>query len=157
MFYFLWIHFNLSVDKGAFNEVNLFLENFSKIAEDYEYKQAEKYQLLDEQRVFAQQRALNDARNASEKYELSFKFSSDAMTITFLGAKAIIQTLLNDYDAAEKSLRQAEETSREQAIIIPFVAQIGLIAGFYLNIRLLEESILSNNESMISMYRKQAR
>jgi class 3 adenylate cyclase/tetratricopeptide (TPR) repeat protein len=154
--YYIFIHSELRTYKGAFNDIYPLLDKLSKIYDDYEYKQARQYQLMIEPIVFTQQRALNDALKAIEKYELLFKTGSDMVTIAFFGLKAMIQILTNDLDAAEKSLRQAEEIYRKQAIVHHFTAHNYLFSRTYLSIRLFEESMCSSKESTISKYRKQA-
>jgi class 3 adenylate cyclase/tetratricopeptide (TPR) repeat protein len=154
--YYIFIHSELRTYKGAFNDIYPLLDKLSKIYHDYEYKQARQYQLIIEPMVFTQQRALNDALKAIEKYELLFKTSSDVIAIAFLGLKTMVQILTNDLDAAEKSLRQAEEIYRKQAIVHHFTAHNYLFSRTYLSILLFEESICSSKESTISKYRKQA-
>ena len=154
--YFLFIHSELRIYKGAFNDLHPLLKKLSKIYNDYEYKQARQYQLLIESMLFTHQRALNDARKAIEEYELLYKTGPDMMAIGLLGLKAMFQILINDFDAAEKSLRQAEDISREQAIVHHFIAHHCLFSRTCLSIRLFEESMGPGKESVISKYRKQA-
>ncbi len=85
------------------------------------------------------------------------KIGSDPFRLASLGFKALIQILLKDLSGAEKSLNQAEEYYRKQAIVPPITAAQYLVPRFFLDIELLEESILSNNKSTISKNRKNAR
>ncbi|UCF57723.1 MAG: AAA family ATPase, partial [Deltaproteobacteria bacterium] len=150
------IHGMLKSGKGEFNNAYPLLEKLSKISDDYEYKWAKQYQLLGELAVFVEQRALNDARKVLEKYESLFKIGSDMDTLSFLGSKAQVQMLINDYDGAEKSFRQIEEIFRKQGIAFLFAAVPYYHSRFLGDIRLLEESMLLNNKSNISKYRRQA-
>jgi len=155
VYYYLG-HCGLKIAQGKFNDAYPLLEKLSKLADDYEYKIARQHQLSLECGLFLQRRKLNDARTSVERYSLLFKIGPDMETISFLGGKAELQILLNDYDGAEKSLRQAEEIYRKQGMVFPFSAAPYLRSRFSLEIRLLEESILSSNKSNISKYRKEA-
>jgi len=155
--YYLFIHSELRIYKGLFNEVYPLSNKLSRMYDNYEYKQAKQFQLTIEPIVFIQKMAPSDALKAVKKYELLFKIGSDMMAISFLGLKAFVQILIGDYDTAKKSVRQAEIISKEQPIVHPFVSQGSLFARFDLTIRMLEEALLSNEESTVSRYRKQAK
>jgi len=152
---FLWTHCYLKFYKGMFNDAYSLLEKFVKFANDYEYKEGMRYQLVCELATLLELRKLNDARRPVEKYELLFKNVTDTESILFLGWRAKLQILLNDYDEAEKSVRQAWEIYRKNDIVFPFYAEPYLWSRFILDIRLLEESIFNNNKPDIKKYGKQ--
>jgi tetratricopeptide (TPR) repeat protein len=145
------------VYRGDFNDADPLLDNLSKIYDDYEYKFAKRIRLISELAFFIHRRGLNDAQKVFEKYDLLFKMGSDMETVFFLGFKAEVQILSNDYDGAEKTLRQAEQIYRKHGIVFPFMVEMYLRSRFSLDILLLEGSILSNDKSNISKYMKQAR
>jgi class 3 adenylate cyclase/tetratricopeptide (TPR) repeat protein len=151
----LWIHCYLKTYRGMFNDAYSLLEKFLKIANDYEYKEGMRLQLVCELATLLELRKLNDARRPVEKYELLFKNVGDTETMLFLGWKAKLHILLNDYDEAEKSVRQAEEIARKNDIVPPIFAEPYLWSRFHLDIGLLEESIFNNNKAGIRKYGKQ--
>ena len=155
--YYLYIHIMSKVFRGDFNDADPVLDKLSKIYDDYEYKFARQTRLISELAFFIHRRGLNDAQKVFEKYDLLFKTGSDMETVSFLGFKAEVQILSNDYDGAEKTLRQAEEIYRKHGIVFPFMVEMYLRSRFFLDILLLEGSILSNNKSNISKYMNQAR
>jgi class 3 adenylate cyclase/tetratricopeptide (TPR) repeat protein len=155
--YYLHVHIMSKVSRGKLNDVYPLLEKVSKIFDDYEYKFAKQIRLMGELAFFIQRRGLDDAQKVFEKYDLLFKMGSDMETVNFLGFKAEVQILSNDYDGAEKSLRQAEQIYRKHGIVFPFMVEMYLRSRFSLDILLFEGSILSYNKSNISTYRKQAR
>jgi class 3 adenylate cyclase/tetratricopeptide (TPR) repeat protein len=151
----LWTHCYLKIYKGMFNDAYSLLEKFLKIANDYEYKEGMRLQLLSELATLLEVRKLNDALRPVEKYELLFKNVTDTETMLFLGGRTKLQILLNDYDEAEKSVRQAEEIYRKNDIVPPIFAEPYLWSRFHLDIGLLEESIFNNNKPDIKKYGKQ--
>jgi hypothetical protein len=149
------LHGWVKVFQGDFN-IQPLIDKLSKIADDYEYKIARQSQLQLELGSFVQFRKLNDALKSVEKWEL-FKVSSDIyFTLYFFGLKAELQNLCKEYNEAEKSLIQGEDFYRKQAVVPPMFTSAYLLARFFLDISLLEESILSKNKSSTSKYRKQA-
>ena len=123
----------------------------------YEYEIARANQLCLETELLSQYRNLHGAQELVEKLELStIKIGSDPLRLISLGYKVLIQILLKDLVEAEKSLNQAEECYRKQAVVPPCYASTYLPARFFLDLELLEESILSNNKSGLSKYRKNA-
>jgi len=153
---YLFVHGVEKSCKGEFSNVYPLLDKLSKISGDYQYKEAKRHELIGEQIVLLQQRALNDARKALEENELLFGIGSDAWTTFYLGYKGDLQILINDIDGAEKTLRQALEICRELGLMPPFAEQPYLLSRFFWDTRLLEESIFPNNKSSISKYSKQA-
>jgi tetratricopeptide (TPR) repeat protein len=154
--YYLSIHLQIKNYRGAFEDAYPLLDNLSKIYDDYVYKMAKQLELINRLGGLIIRRALNDARKAADKYELLFKIGSDGMMIVFLGLKAKVQILINDYDGAEKSLKLTEDICRKLGFAIPQITIYYLLSRFFLDIRFLEKSILSDNKSNISKYRKQA-
>jgi tetratricopeptide (TPR) repeat protein len=155
--YYLYVLIMSKVSRGDFNDADPLLDKLSKIFDDYEYKFSKQSRLIGELAFFIQRRGLNDAQKVFEQYDLLFKMGSGMETVSLLGFKAEVQILFNDYDGAEKTLSQAEQIYRKHGIVFPFLVQTYLRSRFSLDIRLLEGSILSNNKSNISTYRKQAR
>jgi tetratricopeptide (TPR) repeat protein len=127
-----------------------------KFANDYEYREGMRLQLVSELNALLELRKLHDARRLVEKYEVLFKNLTDAENILFLGLKAKLQVFLNDFDGAEKSVRQAGEIHRENDIVPPIFAEQYLWSRFILDIRLLEESMNKNNSADIRKYGRQA-
>jgi len=142
--------------QGKLNEVYPLLEKLSEIADDYEFENAKIWQLLLELQLFIQYRRLNEFQKSIEKWELLYKIGADMNTIMFLGCKAELPILLKDYDGVEGTFSHIKEISKKQAFVPPMVKEPYLWSRFSLDIRLFEESILSNNKSNFSKYRKQA-
>jgi tetratricopeptide (TPR) repeat protein len=153
--FIFWVHCYLKTYKGMFNDAYSLLEKFSGIVNDYEYKDGMRFQLINELTTLVEVRKLNDARRPIEKYEFLFKNEADAEEILFLGLKARFQILLNDYDEAEESVRQAEEIYRKHDIVFPIFTEPYFWSRFILDIRLLEESIFKNNKADINKRGKQ--
>jgi hypothetical protein len=158
-FYNVTMHFlilgTLKSWQGKFNKAYLFIENLSNIADSYEYKIARGMQLNLEATLFLSCRKLNDARKSIETYESLFKAGSDMNTMMFLGIKAELQIRLNDFNGAEKTLRQAEEIFTKQIFVTPALATSYFLSRFLLDVRLLEESIVNKNKTDIKKYGKQ--
>ncbi len=147
----------VKLDQGEFKTVYPLLEKLSTIADSYEYEVARANKLARRTHLLIQCRKLYDAQKSADKLELSaIKIGSDPYRLASLGLKAKIQILLKDLAGAEKSLNQAEEYYRKQAIVPPLYAAPYLVARFFLDIELFEESILSNNKSTISKHRQNA-
>jgi len=110
-----------------------------------------------ETELLFQYRNLHGAQELVEKLELStVKIGSDPLRLISLGYKVLIQILLKDFVEAEKSLNQAEECFRKQAVVFPVYASTYFPARFFLDLELLKESIFSNSKSGVSKYRKNA-
>jgi len=153
--FFLWIHCYLKIYKGMFNDAYSLLEKFLKIANDYEYKEGMRLQLVCDLETLLELRKLNDARRPVEKYELLFKNVTDAENILFLGLKAKLKILLHEYDEAEKPIKQAEEIYRANDIVPPIHAEQYLWSRLIMDIKFLEESFNKNNPAEIKKYGKQ--
>ena len=91
-------------------------EKLTKIAEEYEFKIAMYYEVILELLFFLHVRRMSDVRKLVENYDWLFKSGSDLASNFFLGGKAELQTILKDYDLAEKSLKQVEEINRKQSV-----------------------------------------
>jgi tetratricopeptide (TPR) repeat protein len=147
----------VKLDQGEFKTVYPLLEKLSTIAERYDSEIARTLQFSRETQLLIQCRKLYDAQKSADKLELStIKIGSYIYRLVSLGYKAQIQILLKDLAGSEKSLNQAEEFYRKQAIVPPLYAAPYLVARFFLDIELLEESILSKNKSTILKHRKNA-
>lgn len=143
-------------EQGEFEAAYPFLEKLSKIADTYEFELARSYQVVMGALLFTQSRKLYDAERSLEKMELSsIKIGSDPWRLMSLGLKARIQILLKDFAGAESSLYQGEEDYKKLSLV-PNYTVAYLLARFFLDIELLEESILSNNLSAVSRHRKNA-
>jgi class 3 adenylate cyclase/tetratricopeptide (TPR) repeat protein len=146
----------IKVYQGEYKEGLLSLEKLLKIGNDFEYREAIRYHLLDELETSLLLRNLNDAQRTVEKYELTFKVGKDTDSMIFLGRKAELQILLNDYDEAEKSVRQAGEIFRKQDMVLPMFAGSYLWSRFLLDISFLKEAKVSNDKLKISKQKKLA-
>jgi len=147
----------VKLEQGEFNVVHSALKKLSEIADTYEYEIARALQFGRETHLLIQRRKLYDAQKWVEKWELStIRIGSDSHRLTSLGFKAQIQILLKDLAGAEKSLSQADELYSRQAFVPPAYGTPYLLARFFLDIKLLNEAILSNNKSTIAKHRKNA-
>ena len=147
----------VKLEQGEFKAVYPLLEKLSKIADIYEYEIARANQLCLETELLFQYRNLHGAQELVEKFESStVKIGSDPLRLISLGYKVLIQILLKDLVEAEKSLNQAEDCYRKQTDVFPVYASTYFPTRFFLDLELLEESILSNNKSGVSKYRRNA-
>ncbi len=145
----------VKLDQGEFKTVYPLLEKLSTIAERYDSEIARANQLCLETELLFQYRNLHGAQELVEKFESStVKIGSDPLRLISLGYKVLIQILLKDLVEAGKSLTQAEDCYRKQTDVFPVYASTYFPARFFLDLELLEESILSNNKSVVSKYRK---
>jgi class 3 adenylate cyclase/tetratricopeptide (TPR) repeat protein len=141
--------------QGKFNKVYPLIEKISKIADNYEYKIARQCQLILEIYRFLHCRKLDDARKSVETWESLFKASSDLNSMMVLGSKAELQIWLNDFNGAEKTLNQTKEIFTKQNLVNPASLIFYFTSRFHLDLRQLEESIISNNKADIRKYGKQ--
>ena len=145
------------LEQGEFKVVYPLIDKLSTIADSYEYEPSRSHKFNRKTHLLIQCRKLYDAQKSAEKFELSVvKIGLDLYRIHALGLKTQIQILLKDLAEAEKSLNQAEEYYRKQAIVPPLFAASYLVAKFSLDIELLEESFRSNNKLTISKHRQSA-
>jgi class 3 adenylate cyclase/tetratricopeptide (TPR) repeat protein len=142
--------------QGKFNRAYQIIGKLSNIADNYEYKIARHIQVLLEIGLSLSSRKLNDARKSIETYESIFKAGSDLNTMMFLGSKAELQIRLKDFSAVEKTLGQAEENLSKQTVVTPAYAAACFFPRFFLDVRMLEESIVNNNKADIKKYGRQA-
>ena len=138
--------------QGKFNRASQCIGKLSEIADNYDHKIARQSQLLLEISLFASRRKIHDAQKAMETWESLFKVGPDMNTILFLGYKAALQIQLHDFDGAEKTLNQTKKLFRKQTIVNPSFATGYLVSRFFLDLRLLEESIFKNNRADIKRY-----
>jgi class 3 adenylate cyclase len=148
---------SVKMSQGEFRSAYLILEKISEIAEGYEYEMARGWQLFMETALHLEYRNLYDAQKSVEKLESNTVITgSEMFHLMSLGLEAQIQILSEDLDGAEKSLSQAEYCFRKQDIVPAMFASEYLLSRFFFDIRLLEESLLSNDKSLISKHRKNA-
>ena len=154
---YLTFHCLVKLEQGEFKAVYPLIDKLSAIADSYEHEPARTNKLNRETLLRIQRRKLYDAQESAEELELSIaKVGSDLYRFNSLGFEAQIQILLKDLAGAEKTLNQAEEYYRKQALIpLPYAAPY-LVARFSIDIELLEKSILSNNKSTILKHRQNA-
>ncbi|MFC1864100.1 hypothetical protein ACFL1Z_09145, partial [Thermodesulfobacteriota bacterium] len=145
----------LKAFQGEFKTTKQCLEKLSEIAESFEYEAARVWKLTVGTELFLSSRKLLDAQKCIEKLELfTVKSGMDMIRLQNLGTKAQIQILLEDFKGAEETFVQVDEIIVKQPIVPPSYAGKNLEAKFFINIRLLEESILSKNKSNAAKYRK---
>ncbi len=145
----------IKIYQGKFNRAYQIIGKLSKIVDNYEYKIARQCQLILEILLFLYCRKLNDARKSIGTYELLFKAGSDVNTMMFLGNKAELQIWLNDFNGAEKTLNQTEEIFTKQNLVNYASLIFYFTSRFHLDVRQLEESIISSNKAGIRKYYKQ--
>jgi tetratricopeptide (TPR) repeat protein len=145
----------IKIYQGKFNRAYQIIGKLSKIADNYEYKIARQNQLILEIALFLHCRKLNEARKSIGTYELLFKAGSDLNTMRFLGDKAEVQIWLNDFNGAEKTLSQTEEIFTKENLVNPAFLIVYFTSRFHLDVKQLEESIISNNKAGIKKYDKQ--
>jgi class 3 adenylate cyclase/tetratricopeptide (TPR) repeat protein len=145
----------IKIYQGNFNRAYQIIGKLTKIADNYEYKIARQNQVSCEITLSLCCRKLNDARKSIETYESLFKAGSDMNTIIFLGIKAELQIRLNDFNGAEKTLNQTKEIFTKQNLVNPATSIYYFISRFHLDVRQLEESIISNNKAGIRKYGNQ--
>jgi class 3 adenylate cyclase/tetratricopeptide (TPR) repeat protein len=154
---YIVIYSLVKLEQGEFKDVYPLIDKLSTITDSYEYELSRSHKFNRRTHLLIQCRTLYDAQKSAEKFELSVvKIGSDLYRIHALGLKTQIQILLKDLAEAEKSLNQAEEYYRKQAIVPPLFAASYLVAKFSFDIVLLEESFRSNNKLTISKHRQSA-
>jgi tetratricopeptide (TPR) repeat protein len=141
---------------GKFDEANQVIEKLSKIADNYEYKLARQCQLHVEIFLFLCCRELNQAKKTSETYESLFKADTDSfLMMGFLAKKAELQIMLNELNEADRTLNYTEEIIANH-MVLPSSLTSYFLSRIRLDVRRIDESIISNNITDLKKYVQQA-
>jgi tetratricopeptide (TPR) repeat protein len=154
---YIVFHCFKTIDQGVFKETEIIISKLSEIWEDYENEDAREYQCSLRIKLLMKSRKLNDAQiEADAGISFQRETGRELATLYYFGFKSIIQVLLNDIDGAKESLLQAKELISEKGAVAPLYIGTYLMGQFLYDLYLLEESILSDDNSKISEYRKKA-
>jgi len=154
---YILFHGFMKLERGAFREVKKTISKLSEIWEDYEHEAAKGYQYALTIKSLIKSRKLYDAQIAAD-VGISFQkqIGEEMRHIYFLGFKATIQILQKDINGAKESLLQAKELVLKKGRTPPHLISSYSVGQFLFDLYLLEQAILSKNNSGISEYRKKA-
>jgi len=154
--YTFW-YISAIIEQGRFKEADILIRKLSEIGEDYEYELASAYQYVLKSKVLIKARKLYEAQVEMDAGILFLtQISMDGPQLNCLGSKIITQILLKDIEGAIESLSQAKEMVLQQELVPPIYITSYLMSQFLIDLYLLEDSILSKNNSKISELRKKA-
>jgi hypothetical protein len=145
----------MSVEQGAFQSVEKFLNKLSQISDEYENDHSKGLYYELKIKSLLKQRKLNDAQVAANT-GISFlsKIGQEIRNIYLLGTKSEIQILLNDIKGAKETLSEVKESIIEKARLQPFYIGCCLKSQFIFDLQKLEEAIMLNDKSGIIIYNK---
>ena len=154
---YVTLHGLIKIDQGAFTEAQSLAGKLSEIGEGYDYETARGAKYIVKMKLLVKTRKLDDAKKeAHEAVSFQKKMDEELRIIYFLGFKAITQILLNDIDGARESLLEAKEIKIRKGRVVPYFMNSYIMGQFLFDIRLLEESTLSDDKSNLSKYQKAA-
>jgi len=154
---YILFHDFIKIEKGAFEEAEVLTNKLHEIWETYENEMIREYRDNMRIRVLMKSRKLYDAQTEMDACISFISETGRELSLLYsLGIKATIQILQYDIDGAKESLFQAKEITLKQRRIPPHYINGYFVAQLLLSLYLLEESILSNDKSGISKYRKEA-
>ena len=154
---YLLFHGYINIGRGDFEKVETILSKLNEISKDYgnengtEFWYTLKIQLLT---TFGE---LHSALKLVDEGILFLaKTGRESVIIYYLGLKATIQVLSNDFVQADETMKRIKERKSGKIRPLPIYISSYLLARFLFNLKRLEQSITENDKSNILKYRKRA-
>jgi len=154
---FIFFYCSIAINRGDFNSTNMLIKKLSDIWEIYENENTKQYLYSLKIKLLVKLRRFSEAKKEIDE-GISFvsKAEKELAFVYYLGFKAIIQILLEELNAAEETLCQANEILLKEEYYIPHFISSYLKANFLYNLYKLERARLSNAKLEINHYKKRA-
>jgi class 3 adenylate cyclase/tetratricopeptide (TPR) repeat protein len=154
---YLLFHGYINIGQGEFEKVETILSKLNEISKDYgnengtEFWYTLKIQLLI---TFGEMHSA--LKLVDEGILFLAKTGRESVIIYYLGLKATIQVLSNDFGQAEETMKRIKERKSGKIRLLPIYISSYRLARFIFNLHFLEQSILKHDKSNILKYRKKA-
>jgi len=132
---------------GDFETCERIIDRLSDIVESFEHDYALYSLLVMKTRYLLQKRQLlNTIETANEAIELADKMGIEIIKLSVLGPKLKAQVMLDELDAANKTIEISEKVLRDQYHVPPLYLSQFYVGRFLYDIAILEKSIVLNKK-----------
>jgi class 3 adenylate cyclase len=140
--------------QGRFTQAAEELEQITKIADLYAYDLARQNQFAVTMFLHLERRELGQALAAAEAYYAEFE--EELVNLLALGAKAKIEILQDDLEAAERSLHAAEQIVARTAIVPSFQGSAYAVSRFWLDVVQAEAAQARGEQKLARVHLRRA-
>ena len=154
---YLLFHGYINIGQGEFEKVETILSKLNEISKDYGNENGtEFWYTLNIQLLITFGELHSALKLVDEGILFLAKTGRESVIIYYLGLKATIQVLSNDFSQAEETMKRIKVRKSGKIRLLPIYISSYRLARFLFNLHCLEQSILKHDKLNILKYRKKA-